>query len=128
MLPPYSPKMNTRVEYVHGTCRREFYECTELAADLEAARRQWAEWEDTYNRVRPHESLDPKTPIEYITPQSLSRACSQMFLYEGHPLCKPPLDGVETARLQIYLRPVDAGPDRSPRLLALMESADPRLI
>ena len=40
MLPPHSPKMNARVEYVHGTCRREFYECTEMAADLEAMRRQ----------------------------------------------------------------------------------------
>lgn len=78
VLPPRSPKMNSRVEYVHGTCRREFYECTEMAADLEGARRQWSVWEDTYNRVRPHESLDLKTPIEYITRQSSSRACSHM--------------------------------------------------
>lgn len=79
VLPPYSPKMNTRVEYVHGTCRREFYDCTEMAADLEAARRQWTQWEDTYNRVRPHESLGLKTPIEYITAQSSSRVCSHML-------------------------------------------------
>ena len=79
VLPPYSPKLNTRVEYVHGTCRREFYECTEMAANLEGARRQWTLWEDTYNRVRPHESLGLKTPIEYITEQSSSRACSQML-------------------------------------------------
>ena len=78
VLPPYSPKMNTWVEYVHGTCRREFHECTEMAADLEAVRRQWAEWEDVYNRVRPHEILDLKTPIEYITRQSSSKACSHM--------------------------------------------------
>lgn len=78
VLPPYSPKLNTRVEYVHGTCRREFYECTEMAADLEGARRQWAEWEDTYNRVRPHQSLGLKTPIQYIKSRSSSRACSQM--------------------------------------------------
>lgn len=78
VLPPRSPKMNSRVEYVHGTCRREFYECTEMAADLEGARRQWSVWEDTYNWVRPHESLDLKTPIEYITRQSSSRACSHM--------------------------------------------------
>lgn len=78
VLPPYSPKLNTRVEYVHGTCRREFYECTEMAADLEGARRQWAEWEDTYNWVRPHESLGLKTPVQYISSRSSSRACSHM--------------------------------------------------
>ena len=32
VLLPHSPKMNTRVEYVHGTCRRELYECTKMAA------------------------------------------------------------------------------------------------
>ena len=53
VLPPYSRKLNTRVKYVHGTCRREFYEVTEMAADLETVRRQWASWEDTYNRLRP---------------------------------------------------------------------------
>ena len=78
VLPPQSPKMNSRVEYVHGTCRREFYECTEMAADLEGARRQWAGWEDTYNRVRPHEGLGLKTPVQYISSRSSSRACSQM--------------------------------------------------
>ena len=78
VLPPYSPKLNTRVEYVHGTCRREFYECTEMAADLEGVRRQWAGWEEIYNRVRPHESLGLKTPIQYIRSRSSSRACSQL--------------------------------------------------
>ena len=52
--------------------------CTEMAADLEGVRRQWAEWEDTYNRVRPHQSLGLKTPIQYIRSRSSSRACSQM--------------------------------------------------
>lgn len=78
VLPPHSPRMNSRVEYVHGTCRREFYECTEMATDLEGARRQWTVWEEVYNRIRPHESLDLKTPIEYITRQSSRRACSHM--------------------------------------------------
>ena len=61
---PHSPKMNSRVEYVHATCRREFYECTEMGADLTAVQRQWAEREGTYKRIRPHESLDLKMPIE----------------------------------------------------------------
>ncbi len=67
VLPPASPKMNTRVEYVHGTCRREFYECFDLAPDLAAARRQWRKWEDIYNRIRPHQSLAMKTPMECIS-------------------------------------------------------------
>ena len=101
VLPPYSPKMNTRVEYVHGTCRREFYERTEMAADLKAVRRQWAEWEDTYHGVWPHESLGLKTPIESITPPSSSRARSHMSLYEGHPLCKSLLGWCGDGQIEI---------------------------
>ena len=43
VLPPHSPQMNCRVEYAHGTCRREFYECTEMAAELEKVRDQFAQ-------------------------------------------------------------------------------------
>ena len=72
VLPPASPKMDTRVECVHGSCRREFYECADLVADLEGARRQWAGWENTHNGIRPHESLAMRTPMEYIAEQSPS--------------------------------------------------------
>ena len=78
VLPPCSPKMNTRVEYAHGTCRREFYECFRLSADLKVVRRQLAEWIDVYNRIRPHESLDMKTPLQYVEEHSLGEACSEM--------------------------------------------------
>ena len=78
VLPPYSPRMNTRVEYVHGTCRRELYECVRMEEDLQQARRQWAKWETVYNRIRPHESLDLMTPLEYVKTHSPSEACSDM--------------------------------------------------
>ena len=78
VLPPYSPRMNTRVEYVHGTCRRELYECVRMEEDLRQARRQWAKWETVYNQIRPHESLDLMTPLEYVKTHSPSEACSDM--------------------------------------------------
>lgn len=66
VLPPHSPRMNTRVEHVHGICRREFYRSHEIAAELEEVRAQFAQWVGIYNRIRPHESLDLKTPYEFI--------------------------------------------------------------
>ena len=72
VIPPASPQMNSRVEYTHLTCRREFYDCTEIAADLASVRKQFAGWVDIFNRVRPHASLGLKTPIGYIESQSAS--------------------------------------------------------
>lgn len=70
--------MDTRVECVHGACRREFYECADLAADLEGARRQWAGWENTHNGIRPHERLAMRTPMECIAEQSPSAQNPEM--------------------------------------------------
>ena len=70
VLPPYSPQMNSRVEYVHGTCRNEFYACEPISPHLDQARKQFSQWQDVYNSVRPHQALDMNTPIEYIEQQS----------------------------------------------------------
>jgi len=56
VLPP-SPKRNTRVEYVHGTCWRAFDAVRQVAAQRKQTRVQWCQWQALYNRLRPHASL-----------------------------------------------------------------------
>lgn len=66
VLPPYSPKLNGRVERLNRTCREECYDLTleafTVAALSSAARR----WEHTYNHIRPHQALAMLTPSEYL--------------------------------------------------------------
>jgi len=65
VLPPRSPKLNGHVERANGTHRSEFYEVNEIGLSLEEHNRQLEEWENTYNYIRPHQSLDYLTPDEY---------------------------------------------------------------
>lgn len=66
VLPPHSPKLNGHVERAHRTHQEEFYEV--YLDDLHIAPLNAAlqEWENTYNYIRPHQSLDGLTPAEYI--------------------------------------------------------------
>lgn len=65
VLPPKSPKLNGHVERSNRTHREEFYEVYDVDLDLEEHNRQLAQWEYTYNYIRPHESLDYLTPYQY---------------------------------------------------------------
>lgn len=67
VLPPRSPKLNGGVERAHRTHTEEFYEVTDNSFDLEDLRRELLEWETTYNRVRPHQSLRYLTPYQFLT-------------------------------------------------------------
>ena len=50
-----------------------------LAAEADGeGGRQWRKWEDVYNRIRPHQSLAMKTPMEYITEKLPSARRSSM--------------------------------------------------
>lgn len=66
LLPPRSPKLNGTVERTHRTHQEEFYEVTQAEGTTEAIRKELRQWEDTYNTVRPHQSLGYKTPLEYL--------------------------------------------------------------
>jgi putative transposase len=66
LLPPHSPKLNGRVERAHRTHQEEFYEVTQAEGTPQAIRQELRKWEDTYNTVRPHQSLVYKTPLEYL--------------------------------------------------------------
>lgn len=66
VLPPRSPKLNGHVERAHRTHLEEFYEVTPddwRVPQLNCALRSW---ENTYNCVRPHQSLGYLTPLEAV--------------------------------------------------------------
>lgn len=67
VLPPKSPKLNAHVERSHRTHNEEFYEVHAESDQVPALNRQLRRWEQTYNCVRPHQSLAYLTPLEFIT-------------------------------------------------------------
>jgi transposase InsO family protein len=76
--PPYSPKLNGRVERLNRTSREECYDLTlepfTVAGLTRAARR----WERTYNTIRPHQALAMLTPTQYLAthhPKEVSPTC-----------------------------------------------------
>ena len=69
VLPPYSPKYNGRIERSNRTMRDEFYsnrDITEHCAELEDWNEELEKFIYKYNHYRPHNSLDFKTPYEYM--------------------------------------------------------------
>jgi transposase InsO family protein len=67
VLPPKSPKLNGHVERSHRTHNEEFYEVHAQSDQLPVLNRQLRRWENTYNCIRPHQSLAYLTPLEFIT-------------------------------------------------------------
>jgi putative transposase len=65
VVPPRSPKLQGCVERSNRTHREEFYEVEEIAVLLEDHNRQLEEWNKTYNFIRPHQSLNYRTPNEF---------------------------------------------------------------
>jgi transposase InsO family protein len=65
VLPPRSPKLNGYAERAQRTHSEEFYDLYLGELDLKSANEALLEWEHFYNNVRPHHSLDLKTPAEY---------------------------------------------------------------
>lgn len=66
VLPPRSPKLNGHVERAQRTHTEEFYDLYMGELDLKSVNEALREWEIFYNTVRPHHSLDLKTPSEYL--------------------------------------------------------------
>lgn len=67
VLPPRSPKLNGHVERAQRTHTEEFYDLYMGELDLKSINEALREWELFYNTVRPHHSLDLKTPEEYLS-------------------------------------------------------------
>jgi len=66
VLPPRSPKLNGCVERANRTHTEEFYELYDGDLDLPNLNDALQHWEHIYNTVRPHQSLDNRTPAEYL--------------------------------------------------------------
>lgn len=62
VLPPRSPKLNGTVERTNRTYRSEFYECYDGPLDLPSLQAALADFEQTYNHLRPHQALGYRTP------------------------------------------------------------------
>jgi len=54
------------VERANRTHTEEFYEVTDVDADLDSLRPALLEWETIYNTVRPHQALGYLTPTEFL--------------------------------------------------------------
>lgn len=62
---PRHPKQNTYVETSHGADEKEFYQQGNVSSVLEVMQKRIIEWQDIWNKIRPHESLDYLTPEAY---------------------------------------------------------------
>ena len=65
MTPPRSPKLQCYVERSNRTHREAFYEVEDITIRLDEHNQQLERWNQTYNYVRPHQSLAQRTPNEY---------------------------------------------------------------
>lgn len=66
VLPPKSPKLNGAVERANRTHTEEFYEVQQCTWTVNALNQQLIQWERVYNTVRPHQSLNYLTPLQYL--------------------------------------------------------------
>ena len=71
VLPPKSPKLNGAVERANRTHTEEFYEVTECAWSVEKLNQQLIAWERVYNTIRPHQSLNYLTPLQFLQQQGI---------------------------------------------------------
>ena len=66
VLPPRSPKLNGHVERAQRTHTEEFYQLYDGDLAMGPLNRALRRWEQVYNTIRPHHSLDGCTPAEYL--------------------------------------------------------------
>jgi transposase InsO family protein len=66
VLPPHSPKLNGQVERINRTFREEWWECYDGEVEVTAMQAAGRAGEARYNRVRPHDALGMRTPVEYL--------------------------------------------------------------
>lgn len=62
---PRHPKQNTYVETSHSADEKEFYKQGNVSPLLEVMQKRIIEWQNTWNKIRPHESLNYLTPEAY---------------------------------------------------------------
>ena len=70
---PRTPKQNTYVENSHGSDKKEFYLQGNVCSDVSVMQTRIKQWQDTWNKIRPHEALNYLTPDEYLIKWQLGR-------------------------------------------------------
>jgi putative transposase len=78
LLPPYSPKLNGRVERANRTYREEFYNCSTAPPTVAGFRGDLRRYEHRYNHIRPHQALNYLTPADFL--RSLGHTLPQEHL------------------------------------------------
>ena len=72
-IEPSHPKQNTYVETSHSADEREFYRQGNVSSLLEVMQLKIIEWQNIWNKIRPHESLNYLTPEAYYRKWQTSR-------------------------------------------------------
>ena len=62
---PRHPKQNTYVETSHSADEKEFYQQGNISPLLEVMQMKIIDWQNVWNKIRPHESLNYLTPETY---------------------------------------------------------------
>jgi len=70
---PRSPKQNSYVEASHRADEFEFYRQGNVSSNLKVMRKRVKEWQDVWNNIRPHESLNYFTPSAYLEKHQRSK-------------------------------------------------------
>lgn len=65
-IEPRHPKQNTYVETSHSADEREFYQQGNISPLLEVMQMRILEWQNVWNKIRPHASLNYLTPEAYF--------------------------------------------------------------
>jgi len=63
---PYTPKDNAEVERFNQTLKYEWLQDANFTTDCQRFNESLTDWLIAYNFIRPHETLDYLTPMEYI--------------------------------------------------------------
>lgn len=79
VLPPHSPKLNGHVERAQRTHTEEFYELYDGDLQLTPFNQALLAWEQTYNTVRPHQSLGYLTPQQFLLQSPATTKVSTMY-------------------------------------------------
>ncbi len=70
---PRHPKQNSYVESSHSADEKEFYQQGNVSFMLEIMQTRILEWQNIWNKIRPHESLNYLTPEAYYRKRQTSR-------------------------------------------------------
>lgn len=65
-IEPHSPKQNSYVERSHLTDDKEFYQQGNMRSTVERLLPLIQSWNQIYNHLRPHQSLNYLTPMQYL--------------------------------------------------------------